>query len=119
MAQRRPIGALEAQVLEALWARGAAATPGDVLQALDGKLAYTTVMTVLTRLWQKGHVTRSKVGRAYAYAARQTRDEFFADKMRLTLASSSDHRAVLSRFVGGLSARDVAALRSLLKDVKK
>lgn len=119
MAARRPIGALEAQVLEALWARDAASTPGDVLQAFDGKLAYTTVMTVLTRLWHKGHVTRSKVGRAFAYAPRQTRDEFFADRMRRTLASTSDHRAVLSRFVDGLSAKDVSALRTLLKDVKK
>jgi len=119
MAERRPIGALEAQVLEALWARDRAATPGDVLQALDGTLAYTTVMTVLTRLWQKGHVTRSKVGRAFAYAPSRTRDEFFAERMRHTLASTADHRAVLSRFVDGLSAKDVSALKSLLEDVKK
>ena len=114
MTERRPIGALEAQVLEVLWARSAPATPGEVLQALDGELAYTTVMTVLTRLWQKGQVARSKLGRAFAYEARQTREEFFAERMRLTLAATSDHRAVLSRFVDGLSAKDTAALRSLL-----
>ena len=114
MTERRPIGALEAQILEVLWARPSSATPGDVLGALDGKLAYTTVMTVLTRLWQKGLVERSKVGRAFAYAPCQTREEFFAERMRLTLAATSDHRAVLSRFIDGLSAKDTAALRSLL-----
>ena len=119
MTERRPIGALEAQVLEFLWARGDAATPGEVLEAMDGKLAYTTVMTVLTRLWHKGHVSRSKTGRAFAYAARQTREDFFAERMRLTLAAASDHRAVLSRFVEGLSAKDTAALRSALKVVKR
>ena len=119
MTERRAIGALEAQVLEVLWARGSAATPGDVLEALDGKLAYTTVMTVLTRLWQKGVVERSKAGRAFAYDAKQTRAEFFADRMRQTLASTSDHRAVLSRFVSGLSTKDTAALRSILDDKKR
>lgn len=114
MSERRPIGALEAQVLEVLWARSSASTPGDVLQALRGKLAYTTVMTVLTRLWHKDVVTRSKVGRAFAYAPRLSREEFFAERMRLTLSSSSDHRAVLSRFVDGLSAKDTAALRAIL-----
>ena len=115
MTERRPIGALEAQILEVLWARSSPATPGVVLGALDGKLAYTTVMTVLTRLWQKGLVGREKVGRAFAYEARQTREEFFADRMRMTLAATSDHRAVLSRFIDGLSAKDTAALRALLE----
>ena len=119
MAERRAVGALEAQVLEVLWARSSPATPGDVLEALDGKLAYTTVMTVLTRLWQKGLVVRSKPGRAFAYEARQTREEFFAERMRLTLAAASDHRAVLSRFIDGLSAKDKTALRSLLDDLKR
>ena len=118
MTERRPIGALEAQILEVLWKRRGAATPGDVLEALDGKLAYTTVMTVLTRLWQKGVVQRTKSGRAFAYEAKQTREEFFAERMMNTLASTSDHRAVLSRFIGGLSAKDTAALRSIL-DAKK
>ena len=117
--ERRPIGALEAQVLEVLWSRGAPVTPGDVLEALNGKLAYTTVMTVLTRLWQKQVVRRSKSGRAFAYEACQTREEFFADRMRQTLASTSDHRAVLSRFISGLSDKDTAALRSLLAETQQ
>ena len=119
MTERRAIGALEAQVLEVLWARSSAATPGDVLEALDGKLAYTTVMTVLTRLWQKDVVTRTRSGRAFAYEPRLAREAFFAERMRQTLASTSDHRAVLSRFIEGLSAKDTKVLRALLDVAKK
>ena len=119
MSERRADGELEAQVLEVLWARGSAATPGDVLDALGGPLAYTTVMTVLTRLWQKGVVGRSKSGRAFAYEALLTREEFFAERMRRELAAASDHRAVLSRFVDGLSASDTAELRKILFGPKK
>jgi predicted transcriptional regulator len=117
--ERRADGELEAQVLEVLWAGGSAATPGEVLDALDGSLAYTTVMTVLTRLWQKGLVARAKSGRAFAYQAQLTREEFFAERMRRTLAASSDHRAVLSRFVDGLSASDTAELRKIMSAPKK
>lgn len=63
MAKRRPMGALETRVLEELWGSGGALTPAQVQAAIDGDLAYTTVMTILTRLWKKGQVTRSRSGR--------------------------------------------------------
>ena len=47
----------------------AALTPGEVRDALGGDLAYTTVMTVLTRLFEKGLVTRTQQGRAFALRA--------------------------------------------------
>lgn len=54
-----------------LWRRGPQSV-GEVLQALnvasDRELAYTTVMTVLTRLHEKGHLTREKAGRQFRYA---------------------------------------------------
>lgn len=45
----------------------------DVLRQLgeEGRvLAYTTVMTVLGRLWEKGFLVRRRVGKAYVYQAR-------------------------------------------------
>jgi len=50
MGPRRPLGALEAEILEVLWHSDRALTPAEVLDALDADLAYTTVMTVLGRL---------------------------------------------------------------------
>lgn len=68
------IGPLEHRVLEALWAAG---EPCDVATVrarcngsrdADAQLAYTTVMTVLSRLHDKGLLTRERVGRGFRYA---------------------------------------------------
>ena len=66
--ERRPGGALEAEVLALLQACRQAQTPGEVLQRLGDDLSYSTVVTVLSRLFDKGLLARSKQGRAYAYA---------------------------------------------------
>jgi predicted transcriptional regulator len=114
MTERREMGALEHEVLTELWALGEPATPAVVLDALGSDLAYTTVMTILTRLWQKGLVTRKRDGRAYAYTPAFTEAELTAQRMRTMLHAASDPRAALSRFVGSLSARDARTLRALL-----
>lgn len=68
----RVLGPLGAAVLRVLWASGEA-TVGGVLEALNADrrrpLAYTTVMTVLVRLHERGLVTRTRHGRAYLYRA--------------------------------------------------
>ena len=66
------LSGLERQVFLAVRNAGQAQV-NDVLARLagDGRdLAYTTVMTVLLRLWEKGYVIRQKKGRAYLYATR-------------------------------------------------
>jgi len=54
--------------MQVVWALGRC-TVRQVHEALLGrrKVAYTTVMTVMTILEQKGHLTREKDGRAYLY----------------------------------------------------
>ena len=73
------LGPLERQVLEVLWARGSGSV-GDVLEQFPRKAeyAYTTIMTVLVRLHEKGIVTRDREGRAYRYRPMLTREEFLA-----------------------------------------
>ncbi len=114
MTERREMGALEHEVLSELWALGEPATPATVLDALGSELAYTTVMTILTRLWQKGLVTRKRSGRAFAYSPALTEAELTAQRMLATLENASDQNAALSRFVGSLSAREARTLRALL-----
>ena len=114
VAQRRPDGALEAEVLRVLWDAAEPLTPGEVNEVLGGQLAYTTVMTVLTRLWKKGLVGRVAQGRAYAYRAAFTESELATQKMTETLAAVRDRASVLAGFVGSLSKRDVGQLRRLL-----
>ncbi len=111
MAERRPMGSLEADVLQELWSADGARTANDVRAALDYELAYTTVNTILTRLTTKGLVQRTREGRSYVYRAELGEDELTADRMHRELARARDRTAALSRFVDTLTAKELAALR--------
>jgi predicted transcriptional regulator len=89
-------------------------TPDEVRRCLDNGLAYTTIMTILTRLWQKGQVDRHREGRAFAYHPVMSEAELRARNMTDVLDRSSDREAVLARFVDTLSAEEVEALRHVL-----
>ena len=80
--------------------------------------AYTTVLTVLDRLQNKSLVTRSKVGRAFHYAAASSREEYTAELMREALGAASDRDAVLVRFAETVSPADAAVLRQALDGVE-
>lgn len=66
------LGPLEAEVMHVLWDAGEALTVREVLAAVNRgrspELAYTTVMTVLSRLADKDVVSRTARGRGFAYA---------------------------------------------------
>ncbi len=118
-APRRPPGALEAEVMDVLRAAGAPLSPGQVRERLTARqleeLSYSTVVTIVSRLHAKGLLERERSGRAFAY--RPVDDaSLAASQMRQdpAEASDTDHGAVLSRFVSGLSGRDARLLRQLL-----
>jgi predicted transcriptional regulator len=94
-------------------------TPSDVLCALDAELAYTTVMTVLGRLWNKGLVERVRVGRAFAYTSAISEADLSADRMRAALDRSSDSLATMSHFVASLDPATQEQLRALLRKRSK
>lgn len=112
---RRPDGALERDVLRALWRSSSALTPAEVRESLGGGLAYTTVMTILSRLHDKGLASRESRGRAYAYEATVSESELVASRMTAELSATNDRIGALSGFVSGLTRRDVDALRDLLE----
>jgi predicted transcriptional regulator len=66
-------GPLEAEVMDAVWAAEAPASVREVMGQLNDarseSLAYTTVMTVMSRLAEKGALLRSPAGRSYVYEA--------------------------------------------------
>jgi predicted transcriptional regulator len=68
--------ALELEVLKVLWAGDQELTVAETQKALkpDRPLAYTTVLTLLERLYRKGQVSRRKQGRGYAYRPLLARD---------------------------------------------
>ena len=112
---KRSMGELERAVMDILWDQGGWRTPGEVYQRLqDPSLAYTTVMTILVRLWRKGRVERHCDGRAYAYHPVVTREEYVAARMEELLADARDRSAVFSHFLDGMDPADRAQLRRLL-----
>lgn len=111
------MGGLEAAVLECLWDGEVPLTPRDVLDRMDGDLAYTTIMTILTRLWRKGLVERSRSGKAYAYSPLVSEADLVASRMRDALVSSADRSATLSRFAESLTTGEVTALRAALAEL--
>jgi predicted transcriptional regulator len=69
------LGKLERQVLEETWRLGEVSVR-DVYRAFEEKIAYTTLMTTLDRLFKKNLLERRKDGRAFLYAAAVSRDAF-------------------------------------------
>lgn len=87
------------------------------LEAGDRPLAYTTVMTILSRLFQKGYLLRQRQGKAYVYAARAPHD--IAEGLASQVARDSINRygnLALSGFVQTLTADQRALLSELLHD---
>ncbi len=115
---RRPDGALENDVLRVLWAADRAMLAGEINDQLDAGYAYTSVATILTRLQAKGLVVRTPVGRAFAYEASVDEPELAVRRISDLLDSSSDRLQVLSRFIGGLPAREAKAIKALLDKAK-
>jgi predicted transcriptional regulator len=117
-ASRRERGELGNEVLAALGAADAPLTPAQVLTELGGDLAYTTVMTTLARLHEKGVVARERVGRAYAYSLVDTAS-VTARRMRQVLDSGEDREVVLARFLDELGPEERPVLARLLRKASR
>jgi len=110
------LGPLEQQLLEALWLRGSA-TVRELLEYGELKLAYTTVMTTLDRLYKKEFLDRVAEGRAFRYTPRHTQQELekavAGNTIRQLLNSNSAASLPLSYLVEAVSEHDVALLDEL------
>ena len=114
VAGRRAAGELEAAALAVLQEAGSALSPGEVRERIGGPLAYTTVVTILSRLHAKGVLERHKAGRAYLYAPVADQPGLAARRMARVLDGEADREAVLARFVSALSDSDEELLRRML-----
>ena len=91
----------ELRLMKILWVRGESAV-SDIAAAASGEgpLAYTSVLTTVRILEQKGYVTHRQQGRAFLYSACVAEQE----------ASRSEIRHVLERFFGNSRERLVLSL---------
>jgi len=114
----RTLGELEQRVMRLLWKHPDARTVREVYEhvAKDRDLAYTTVMTVMDRLYRKGLLRREPRGRAFAYTTAISEAAHTADLMHRVLAESRDRRNVLAHFLRGMKKSDEAELLRLAAD---
>jgi predicted transcriptional regulator len=103
-------GPLEVQVLEALWERAMPSSVHDIQPYIPG-CAYTTLMTTMDRLFQKGVLLREKRSRRFIYSTLRTQDAQIAniaESWFATMLPSDSKLAgpVLSSFVDAVLKRD-------------
>jgi predicted transcriptional regulator len=96
----------ELRIMEVIWARGSA-TVADVVEALEGKDAYTTILTLMRILRVKGYLTARKEGRAFVFLPKVDRDT----------AARTAVRQLLSKFFYG-SPRDLVLTFLREEDLK-
>ncbi len=104
------LGDLEADVMRALWELGEANVRGvqDALEP-ERSLAYTTVMTVLSRLAEKGLLDRRKEGRAYVYSPASSQEQ----------VAGSLLRSLIDRLYAGQAGQAIAHLLDAEEEVSE
>ena len=125
MARKKSPGLTDAELrlMEVVWAKGAA-TVSEVVESLPRSvnLAYSTVLTTLRILENKGYLRHSKEGRAFVYRPAVGRDK----------ARESAVALLLRRFFGGspealvlnlieskkVDARELARLRKKIEEAR-
>jgi BlaI family penicillinase repressor len=112
----------EHRIMEVIWAKGAA-TVAEVVEALDGKDAYTTILTLMRILKDKGYLSSRSEGRAFVFVPRVDRE---------TAARKAVHQ-LLAKFFGGsprelvlsflreeeLTTRDLEKIRQKIMETKE
>ena len=128
------LGPLEQQLLQAIWSRGNGTVRELLIETESGpgggrKVAYTTVMTTLDRLYKKRLLDRVAEGRAFRYWPRQTEQELrkaaAGEAIQQLLdsgaaaASFSSSSLPLSYLVEAITERDVQLLDELQRLVER
>jgi predicted transcriptional regulator len=121
-AEEKFLGPLEADVMDRLWRRRSA-TVRDIVDDLGRtrELAYTTVMTIMVRLHEKGLLVRDRDGKTYVYRPALTREQHRArlsrDLARGLVAEFGD--AALAAFTAELGTVDATHRAELRKLAQK
>ena len=118
------LGKLERAVMQCAWQRGTVSVR-DVHDEFAGRVAYTTLMTTLDRLYKKNLLERRKDGRAFIYAPRVSPEELergiAADVLAALLGRDGEQAVepVLACIVDAVGERDRELLDELERLVKE
>ncbi|MBV9074467.1 MAG: BlaI/MecI/CopY family transcriptional regulator [Acidobacteria bacterium] len=109
------LGALESELMERVWAQSEVSVR-EVYEQLSDRLAYTTIMTTLDRLYKKGLLNRRPLQRAFYYSAKISKQQYNQQLTEHLLGIAefeSSKQAVLSCFVDYVSESDHKLLDQL------
>lgn len=111
----RVLGELEERLMEILWETSPLSVREVKAHLGRSKLAYTTVMTTLDRLYKKGLLARTKNGLAFVYQPAIDRAEYQRRVVRAALAPLLEQGAgpVLAAFVDVAAGSDTENLDRL------
>jgi predicted transcriptional regulator len=119
------LGELESRVLDLVW-RMKSGTVREVKEKLSGKrsIAYTTVMTTMDRLYEKGYLTRVKRGKGYVYAPRVSRQEVGKSVMKKWLrnmlrAFGEPSMSCLVEAIREVDSRKLDELAALIEEERR
>ena len=119
------LGDLEAEIMGVVWEKGKA-TVQDVKDALEPRrsLAYTTVMTVMSRLAEKGVLERRKEGRAYYYTPVGSQEKVAGSLLRSLvqrLYAGATHKAVAQLLESdeGVDEAELERLEALIRSKRR
>lgn len=122
--RERKLGNLELQILNVLWERGPS-TVRETLEALpvEPKPAYTTVLTMMRLMHEKGYLTRRERGRAHVYHARLRERRVKQNLLRslVDTAFRGSAEALLVRLIEDekLSARELERIKKLIESKER
>ena len=110
----KSLGKLEQRLMTILW-KGEPLAVRQVVDKLQGELAYTTVMTTLDRLYKKSLLAREREGNAYVYRAAMTQDAYYQALVEETIGGLMKKSAgpVLTAFVDTAANLDEENLERL------
>ena len=115
-ALKKLLGSLELEVMEFMW-RSEEATVRQVTKVIDRKrpIAYTTVMTVMGHLVNKGLLSRTKEGKRYRYRLTKNRQEFLQEtsKSRIRTLLDDFGDLAIAQFLGEIANVDAGRLEEL------
>ncbi len=113
---KKLLGSLELQVMEFMWQTGEA-TVQQVVKTINQRrpIAYTTVMTVMGHLVDKGLLARTMEGKRYRYQIARSRDEFLLDSSRSMIHTLVDDFGdlAIAQFLGEIDNVDAGRLEEL------
>ena len=109
------LGELETQVMKIVWQAQEPFSVSDVVKVLSKKrtIAYTTVMTIMTRLTEKGLLKHTSSGKAYLYKPVLSKDTF------LTRVSKQIIKNLVSNFGDTAIAHFAQELENIPSDKKQ